>query len=256
MFAESGIRSLPMVHFEEIAQDIRGKILGEVYKKNQLIPDQFALAREYHVSRMTIQKAINLLKIEGFLYTKRGKGTFASFPPLQQDKYGSDVGIIVGTSSYFSNQGVMKSKVISFEIRLPVPEEIDKLKIRADQEVYDIIRLRYLNDEPFHLEYSIYPVEVIPGIDSEVLHQSIYKHIIEDLGLQIGSGIRQIRADKPDQFDQLYLDCQQDDPILEIEQIVFLKNGKPFEYSQTRARYDKATVNYIDYRWWLGTPPM
>lgn len=237
-----------MVHFEDIAQDIRSKILGEVYKKDQLIPDQFALAKEYKVSRMTIQKAINLLKIEGFLYAKRGKGTFASFPPLKQDKYGSDVETIIGTSSYFSNQGVMKSKVISFEIRLPVPEEIDKLKIRSDQAVYDIIRLRYLNGEPFHLEYSIYPVDIIPNIDQKVLHHSIYKHIIEGLELQISSGIRQIRADKPDQFDRIYLNCQQDDPVLEIEQIVFLKNGKPFEYSQTRARYDKATVNYIDFR--------
>lgn len=237
-----------MIHFENIAQDIRSKILGEIYKKGQLIPDQFALAQEYNVSRMTIQKAINLLKIEGFLYTKRGQGTFASFPPLQQDKYGSDVGTIIGTSTYFSHQGEMTSQVISFDVRFPVPEEMSKLKLRADQAVYDIIRLRYLNGEPFHLEYSIYPIDIIPGINQEILNKSIYKHIIEDLGLQIGSGIRQIRADKPDQFDKTYLECQNDDPVLEIEQIVFLKNGKPFEYSQTRARYDKATVNYVDFR--------
>jgi GntR family transcriptional regulator len=197
---------------------------------------------------MTIQKAINLLKIEGFLYTKRGLGTFASFPPLQQDKYGSDVGTVIGTSSHFSHQGEMTSQVISFDVRFPVPEEMNKLKLRGEQAVYDIIRLRYLNGEPFHLEYSIYPIDIIPGISQEILSKSIYEHIIQNLNLQIGSAIRQIRADKPDQFDQIYLDCQDDDPILEIEQIVFLKNGKPFEYSQTRARYDKATVNYVDFR--------
>lgn len=68
--------------FEIIAEDIRCKILSEVYKQDQMIPDQFQLSKEYHVSRMTIQKAINLLKIEGFLYSKRGKGTFVSFPVL------------------------------------------------------------------------------------------------------------------------------------------------------------------------------
>nr|WP_308292748.1 UTRA domain-containing protein [Streptococcus parauberis] len=66
--------------------------------------------------------------------------------------------------------------------------------------------------------------------------------------LQIGSGIRQIRADKPDNFDQIYLECAKDDPVLEIEQVVFLKDGRPFEYSETRAKYTKASVNYIDFR--------
>lgn len=234
--------------FEIIAEDIRCKILSEVYKQDQMIPDQFQLSKEYHVSRMTIQKAINLLKIEGFLYSKRGKGTFVSFPVLQQDKYGSDVDKIVGTSSYFSNQGKMSSKVISFEARFPEQEEMNKLKLRSNQAVFDIIRLRYLNQEPFHLEYSIYPIDIIPNITDTVLDNSIYQYIIEDLKLEIGSAIRQIRADKPDQFDHDYLECQTNDPVLEIEQVVFLKDGRPFEYSQTRARYDKATVNYIDFR--------
>ncbi|MGT2957648.1 transcriptional regulator [Streptococcus bovimastitidis] len=237
-----------MIQYEQIAEDIRRKILTENYKQDQKIPDQFHLSNEYQVSRMTIQKAINLLKIEGFLYSKRGKGTFVSFPALQQDKYGTDVGTIVGTSSYFSHQGKMSSYIISFEVRFPVPEEMTKLKIRADQAVYDIIRLRYLNDQPFHLEYSIYPIHIIKDLNQEVLDNSIYKYIIEDLGLEIGSGIRQIRADKPDQYDHDYLDCKENDPVLEIEQVVFLKDGRPFEYSQTRARYDKASVNYIDFR--------
>ncbi len=237
-----------MTQYEKIANDIRKQILNESYKKDCLIPDQFELANHYQVSRMPIQKAINLLKIEGFLYTKRGKGTYVTFPPLQQDKYGTDVGTIVGTSSYYSNQGNMTSKVISFETRLPVPEEMDKLKLLSNQTVFDIIRLRYLNNEPFHLEYSIYPCHIIPGLNGHILDQSIYRYIIEELDLQIGSGIRQIRADKPDNFDQIYLECAKDDPVLEIEQVVFLKDGRPFEYSQTRAKYTKASVNYIDFR--------
>ncbi|WP_281494735.1 UTRA domain-containing protein [Streptococcus uberis] len=142
----------------------------------------------------------------------------------------------------------MSSKVISFEARFPEQEEMNKLKLRSNQAVFDIIRLRYLNQEPFHLEYSIYPIDIIPNITDTVLDNSIYQYIIEDLKLEIGSAIRQIRADKPDQFDHDYLECQANDPVLEIEQVVFLKDGRPFEYSQTRARYDKATVNYIDFR--------
>ena len=32
--------------------------------------------------------------------------------------------------------------------------------------------------------------------------------------------------------------CSPNDPILEVEQTVYLENGIPFEFSQSRHRYD------------------
>ena len=40
-------------------------------------------------------------------------------------------------------------------------------------------------------------------------------------------------------YDQKYLDCKEDDPVLEVEQVAFLSDMRPFEFSQTRHRYDK-----------------
>lgn len=65
-------------------------------------------------------------------------------------------------------------------------------------------------------------------------------------GLTIAGCHRKIRASKPTELDQTYLHCAPDDPILEVEQVGFLNNGVPFEYSFSRHRYDKfvfATVN-------------
>lgn len=39
-----------------------------------------------------------------------------------------------------------------------------------------------------------------------------------------------IRADKPNQWDRDYLGNEETDPIIEVEQVVFLGNGKPLEY--------------------------
>ena len=57
--------------------------------------------------------------------------------------------------------------------------------------------------------------------------------------MKIGGSHRKIRADKPNDLDQQYLQCKVDDPVLEMEQVAYLNTGIPFEYSFSRHRYDK-----------------
>ena len=42
-----------------------------------------------------------------------------------------------------------------------------------------------------------------------------------------------------------YLDCKQDDPVLCVQQKAYLEDGRPFELSESRNRYDRGalTVN-------------
>ncbi len=78
----------------------------------------------------------------------------------------------------------------------------------------------------------------------EVYKIRLPRFFITDLKLQpeplkFGPANRRIRAGKPDLYDQKYLDCKEDDPVLEVEQVAFLSDMCPFEFSQTRHRYDK-----------------
>ena len=86
------------------------------------------------------------------------------------------------------------------------------------------------------------PVRIIPGISEEILHKSVYNYIEQDLGKQIGSAYRVIRADVPDQYDLQYLEATEKTPILEVEQIVSLSDGTPFEHSKNRHRYDRGGI--------------
>lgn len=75
-----------------------------------------------------------------------------------------------------------------------------------------------------------------------MLEHSLYHYITDSLNLKIGSAFRQIRADRADHYDCTYLDCISSDPILELEQVVSLKDGHPFEFTQIRYRYDKGYI--------------
>lgn len=51
---------------------------------------------------------------------------------------------------------------------------------------------------------------------------------------------RVIVADKADAYDKDYLYCQDGDAILAVHQLAYLKDGRPFEVSEMRDRYDRA----------------
>lgn len=231
----------------EIANDIKHQIITGHFKNNLLLPKQEELATYYKISRMTLQKAINILKVEGILISKKGVGTLIN-PNLMNDMtFDSPVDQWQGATKDMKDKGILTSEIISFDICPPNEVEMSKLNLRDTEKVYNIIRLRKLNNEPHLLEYTIMPVNLILDITNDVLKKSIYNHIQNILNLKIGSAIRRIHADVPDAYDKSYLNATDKDAILEVSQVVYLDDGQPFEYSQVRHLHDKGDFIYINH---------
>ncbi|GER70330.1 GntR family transcriptional regulator [Weizmannia acidilactici] len=235
-----------MAKYKMIADEIRRRIKSKVYEVSKPLPEQVKLAEEFHTSRVTIQKALDLLAVEGLVYSKQGSGTYVRKNAWQMSNLDSRADDYLGLTNKMANEGKISSMVISFQLRFPNEDECEKLIIEKNEPIYDIIRLRRLNDEPYLIEHTKMPVEVIPGLTEDILYKSIYTYIRKDLGLKIGGANRRIRADKPDELDQKYLECDKCDPVLEVNQVVYLDNGVPFEYSRTRHRYDKGDILVVD----------
>lgn len=235
-----------MVKYKEIANTIKQRIIDGTYEAGKPFPDQHGLAEEFETSRMTIQKALEILRYEGFIYSVRGSGTFVKKNADTLSKLDSKADEYIGLTKQMVGMGTVTSKVLSFTIRFPNEIECESLQILPSQPVYDIHRLRFLNADPLLLEHTVMPIHVIPGITEEVLAGSIYDYIETRLKLGIGAANRMIGADKPNEDDQEYLGCQMDDPVLEVDQVVFLDNGIAFEYSQTRRRYDKGHIVMVN----------
>jgi GntR family transcriptional regulator len=83
------------------------------------------------------------------------------------------------------------------------------------------------------------PIGLVPGIKKDILLKSIYNYIEKDIKLKIKSAHRIIRAILPSELEQEWLKINDNFPILEVEQVGFLDNGQPFEYSKSHHRSDK-----------------
>lgn len=221
--------------YRKIANDIMTKIQCGTFKPGEKLPKQTELANFYDTSRVTVQKALNVLTLEGYITSKKGVGTFVK----SVNETDSNTNKYLGLSQKVNTNQTVTSKAISFHVRNPEDDECEKLAIRPIDSVYDIIRVRYLDGQPFRIEYTVIPVAALPELNTAVLEKSLYRYIETETGFEIGSAVRKIKADMSDRYDQKYLDCQLFDPVLEIEQVVTFSDGRPFELSEIRYRYDK-----------------
>lgn len=232
-----------MTKYEKVAGIIRERILSGEYPENTLIPNQTDFVEEFNVSRMTVNKAINMLMMEGLVYSQRGVGTYvlrnSSFkrsPTLANDYTGLTKGL---------KGRKIESRALLFKVDFPSEKIQEKLKIDGHIPVYEILRLRFVDDDPFVIEHTFMPTDLVPNLTTEIIEQSIYTYL-DELGIEFAGAHRSIQADKPSELDQKYLECAPDDPVLEVEQVVYLKNSRPIEYSKSRNRYDKKRYTVLD----------
>ena len=230
-----------MAKYKDIADSIEQKIVSGHYKPGEPLEDQTTLAAAYKTTRVTVQKAIHLLAQKGLVYSRQGSGVYVKKNALLKNK-GLLGTALTGTSNRLKDKHEVKTKVLDFQTIFPTPEECELLMLEKEQSLYVLSRLRIVDGEPFKLEKSLFPLHVIPNLTTKIAENSIYDYIKQDLQLTPYGANRVIRSAKPTAEDQEHLQAKADDPIFEVEQVVFLENGTPFEYSVSRSRYDKSEM--------------
>lgn len=71
----------PELLWRQVAEDIRSDIASGVMGPDARLPNEFELASQYGVSRVTIRKAIAELANEGLVVALHGRGTFVRSRP-------------------------------------------------------------------------------------------------------------------------------------------------------------------------------
>ncbi len=84
--------------YVEIYNKLKEDIILGVYPPGSMLPSELELAESFYVSRITIQKAMQLLKNEGYISRTAGKGTFVENIPTKPQQH--TIGIILCNISY------------------------------------------------------------------------------------------------------------------------------------------------------------
>jgi len=232
--------------YKEVANTLRHQIQTGRYAPGELMPDQNQIAKKFNTTRITVHKALQLLMVEGMVYSKRGSGTYVRKDYVadnhSDDRFGRVSPIDKPLGATKTNKGkAVTSKVLELSARIPTKDEADKLIIQPTEPVYVIRRVRYVNGKIFAYEHTIMPT-AITTLTEDILEKSIYNHL-EKEGLRIEGTHRIIRADKADQTDvETGIAQQLGEPVLIINQLSYLDDGQPFEIAESRFPYQSSRL--------------
>ena len=219
--------------YKQIVSELEADLLSGKYNEVKKLPREEDFIEIYQDSRTTIRKAIAMLVNKGYVYQVQGSGIFIREASLQD--YVS-LENLKGLTRDFPDKKI-ESKLINLMV-INADEDLAKqMKCDVGTDIYFLERLRYVNEEPFAVEYTYLNKNVIPYMSEEIAHRSIYSFIINDLKLSIGFADKIIYADKLDSESAQLLQLSENDPTLVIENTVFLTNGTVFEVSKVIHNY-------------------
>lgn len=193
------------------------------------VPPEMDLAKEFGVSYGTIRRAMDDLTQQGVIMRRRRTGTVVT---------GRTPHHTLSRFYRFYRLHTLDGKLINTDARVlkvertaPSDEEIDKLRLAADDVVIRIKRLRISDERPVMLDRCVLPQNLAPDFpnDATSAPPMIYKWLFDNYGLQLSAIREQITACLATEEDcnLLELDPGQPHAMLYISEIAYDNRNRP-----------------------------
>lgn len=238
-----------MYKYEEIAEDIESAIRDGALKAYDQLPTVKELCETYNVSKSTITQVINELSSRGLIARRRGSGMFVKSIATEADEYWSNYNQIINYTEEAARADAEKPvsiEVYDFTVVQPEPIVCHALDLERKSFTYFVTRGRKTDSGTFLIEYIYLPLELAGGFKYDSACKPIHSFIEDSLGLKIGSIHRAIRAVMPTTEERARLQIAYGTPLLEVEQVGFLADGRPFEYILSHYRGDRYEFRTVD----------
>lgn len=141
---------------EQVAAQIRAQIIAGDFAPGDQLPATGALVELYDIANTTVQKALNILKHEGWITAQRGKGVYVAD--------GERLTVHVGTYFPPSADGFSYELLNVSEV-VPPAEVARALNLGAGERAVQRKRLMRHRGDPVELDYSYYSLALVAGTD-------------------------------------------------------------------------------------------
>jgi GntR family transcriptional regulator len=225
---------IPLYH--QLKEILKENIESGVWKPGDMIPSENQLMQEYSISRNTIKKAIENLVQEGALNRIQGKGTFVSRPKIEQSLSG-----FYSFSKVMKTQGLTTKDVINSVQEVLVKPSIAKnLQLKEEEHVMELMRVRYVEDEPMILETSYIPAKYFPNLTWDLLKQnSLYDLMQKEYGIIVTKAKEMFEPVLIRSYESEVLQVEEGYPALLLDRIAYDSSEMPVEFCRSIVRGDR-----------------
>lgn len=202
------------------------------------LPGEADLCKTFDVSRTVIRQALQELEYKGLIYREKGKGTFVSKPKIHEGLFQELTGFYqdMVAKGHRPRSDVLKQEKIQASKRVA-----DYLDLAENSSVIQIDRLRYVNHEPIVFVTTYLPFDMCPQLlEVDLTNQSLYAYLEKEHGLTIARGRRFLEAVIANQLEAELLQVDIGSPLLMLNSVSYLPDGRPIEYFHALHRGDRS----------------
>jgi GntR family transcriptional regulator len=215
------------------------------------LPPERALAEHFGVSRVTLRRAMLELERAGTL-ARDGRGWAVAGP-----RVGEPPNELMSFSEMAAARGLRASgRVLLARVRASSLDESDLLAIAPGAPVFELERLRSMDDVPILIDRSLIPRALVPDIERlDLAARSLYRVLEERYGIRPTRAKFAVEAIAADARDAEALELEIGRPLLRCRQITEDAAGRVVESCEMRYRGDRYRFRATLVRAGTGTGP-
>jgi GntR family transcriptional regulator len=210
------------IRYREIADDLRSRVLDGVHPAGRVLPSEAELSTEFGASRVTVRRALEVLREEGLVDARQGFGWFVAGHPLRQPL--ASLGTIeeqLADSGHRSERRVLR---FAF-----VPAAPAVAAVLGPGEVLEVARLNLADGAPF-ARVTVWCPE---PIGRRLTRRDVESATFHDLlPVELGGATQTIGAAAATPADAAVLDVPPGSPVLVARRVTHAAAGPPVLVSE------------------------
>lgn len=203
------------IRYRTIAEDLRRRLRDGELVAGRLLPSESELSASYAASRVTIRKALELLREEGLIDARQGFGWFVATDPVRQT-----LGRLGTIEAQLAASGIRSERrVLSFGF-VPAPPRAAEV-LGADA-VLEVRRKNLADDEPFALVTVWCPEELGHRLSRDDVERSPFYELLD---VPLGGAVQTIGAAAASPDEAALLQVPPGSPVLHVERVTSSPEG-------------------------------
>jgi GntR family transcriptional regulator len=206
------------VRYLNLADALRERIAGGA---TGALPSEAELGREHGVSRVTVRRALEVLRDEGLVVARQGIGWFVAVDPVRQS-----LGRVTTVEAALEAAGAHAERRVLQFVFEPAPAGVAKaLDLPVDGEVLRATRLNLADGEPFALVTVWIDAALGANLSRADVERSTFYDLLPLQGVEPGRVLQTITADTADAVTAEWLAVPVGSAVLAVRRVTYDRHG-------------------------------
>ncbi len=208
------------IRYQEIADELRERAAAS--PAGSLLPSEAEMSAEFKASRVTVRRALELVRDDGLIAARQGFGWFVATEPVRQrlESLGTIEAQIEGVGK------VSERRVEEFAYEQP-PARVRAL-LRTDQ-VLRVKRVNFADGEPFAVVTVWCPADLGAKLSRRDVERRPFYELLD---IELRGATQTIGADSAEPADARLLGIRVGSPLLRCQRVTTDRKGEPVLVSE------------------------